>query len=177
MNTLELLWNLKWYLSARYLTLIKYLSYDADEEGWRSFFSKVVKGAEFVEWFQYGDYYHRAPHRDYWEIFIRIKKALETSPIEDYIGLIRFLKGLYDLGFKTYLKETHWKSLVQLKLVTDEGILADLDRGSLHDEYDPKEKWARWRDEGFPVGPFISHKYIDDPSKVSSWWERTRCTQ
>jgi hypothetical protein len=156
-------------LGFKVLDIDKYLSYDADEEGWRSFFSKVVKGAEFVEWVQYGDYYYRAPHRDYWEIFIRIKKALETSPIEDNIRLIRFLKGLYDLGFKTYLEEAHWKSLAPLKLVTDEGILADSDRCFLHDEYGPKEKWARWRDEGFPVGPFVSPRYIDDPSKISSW--------
>uniref|UniRef100_A0A7C1GBQ5 DUF3883 domain-containing protein n=1 Tax=Thermofilum adornatum TaxID=1365176 RepID=A0A7C1GBQ5_9CREN len=129
----------------------------------------MVKGAELIEWVGYGDYYRRAPHRDYWEIFIRIKKALETSPIEDNIRLIRFLKGLYDLGFKTYLEEAHWKSLAPLKLSTDEGILADSDRCFLHDEYGPKEKWARWRDEGFLVGPFVSPRYIDDPSKVSSW--------
>jgi hypothetical protein len=156
-------------LGFKVLDIDKYLSYDADEEGWRSFFSKVVKGAEFTECFQYGDYYRRALHRDYWEIFKRIKKALETSPIEDNTRLIRFLKGLYDLGFKTYLEETHWKDLTPLKLVTDEGTLADSDRCLLHDEYGPKEKWARWRDEGFPVGPFVSPRYTDDPSRVSSW--------
>jgi hypothetical protein len=156
-------------LGFKVLDIDKYLSYDADEEGWRSFFSKVVKGAEFVEWVQYGDYYRRALHRDYWEIFKRIKKALETSPIEDNTRLIRFLKGLYDLGFKTYLEETHWKDLTPLKLVTDEGTLADSDRCLLHDEYGSKEKWARWRDEGFPVGPFVSSRYTDDPSRVSSW--------
>jgi len=156
-------------LGFKVLDVDTYLNYDADEEGWRKFFSKTVKGTEFIDWISYGGYLRRVPHQDYLEIFRRAKKVLENSSIEDNIRLVRFLKGLYDLGFKTYLEETHWKELAPLKLVTDEGILEDSDRCLLHDEYGPKEKWARWRDEGFPVGPFVSPKYIDDPSKVSSW--------
>jgi hypothetical protein len=156
-------------LGFKVLDIDTYLNYDADEEGWRKFFSKTVKGTEFIDWISYGGFLRRVPHQDYLEIFRRAKKVLENSSIEDNIRLVRFLKGLYDLGFKTYLEETHWKELAPLKLVTDEGILADSDRCLLHDEYGPREKWAKWRDEGFPVGPFVSPKYIDDPSKVSSW--------
>jgi hypothetical protein len=39
--------------------------------------------------------------------------------------------------------------------------------------YGATERWSRWKDKGFAIGPFVSPKYLEKqkPEEASSWKE------
>ena len=149
-------------LGLKVLDISVYLKYEEDEEGWKRFFSRAIKGAELCS--RYYTYF--VPSPDYVDVVERIKGALEKSSIEENFKLVRFLKRLWEAGLKTCLGQ-----LKPIKLVTDDDRLMNSDECLLHDDYGPEERWVRWRNEGFMIGPFVSPKYLEDPSKISSWRE------
>jgi len=157
-------------LGLKVLDIDCYLELDGDEEGWRKFFSRAVKGAEICRYFTsyYRGYWE--PDPDYVELVDRICKALEKASIEDNFKLVRFLKRLYEAGLKTCFERLS-ERFGPIKLVTDDGKLVNSSECLLHDDYGPEEKWAKWRSKGFSIGPFVSPKYLEDPSKVPSWRE------
>jgi len=152
-------------LGVKLLDLDAYLKYDRDEEGWREFFSKVkIRGVKT----HYCSPLLPGPvlSEDYNEIINRLREVLEKTAIDKNVELVRFLKKLYEAGFKSPLRQS-----ITLKLLTDEGKLIDSDKCYLHDDYGPRERWVKWRNEGFPIGPFVSPNYIDEPLSTSSWRE------
>jgi hypothetical protein len=157
-------------LGLKVLDIDSYLKLDEDEEGWRRFFLKVIKGAEICHYFTtyYRAYYEPSP--DYTKLVEKIKEVLEKASIEDNLKLVRFLKRVYEVGLKTCLERLS-ERFGSIKLITDDGKLVYSNECLLHDEYSPEEKWAGWRSKGFSIGPFVSPKYLEDASKVSSWRE------
>jgi hypothetical protein len=157
-------------LGLKVLDIDSYLKLDEDEEGWRKFFSRAVKGAEICRYLTSHYRVYREPSPDYVGLVERIYKALEKASIEDNFKLVRFLKRLYEVGLKTCL-EGLLDRFGPIKLVTDDDKLVYSNECLLHDSYDPEEKWAKWRSKGFSIGPFVSPKYLEDPSKAPSWRE------
>ena len=159
-------------LGLKILDIDSYLKLDEDEEGWRKFFSRVVKGAEICHHFTsyYRDRGYWEPSPDYVELVKSIYKTLEKASIEDNFKLVRFLKRLYEAGPKTCLEKL-LERFGPIKLVTDDGKLVNSNECLFHDDYGPEEKWAKWRSKGFSIGPFVSPKYLEDSSKTPSWRE------
>jgi len=79
---------------------------------------------------------------------------------------MRILKQIYGIA------RSCWPEIQgRVRVLTDEGMLIDSGACLLHDAYDPAEKWVRWRDQGFKIGPFISPDYIDKVEDKAIWKE------
>jgi len=139
-------------LGVKLLDIDAYTKYDGDVEGWRGFFGKVVLG--------YGPLYEchssRCKLHKYVEDLInKVKEALEkNTSIDNNIKLVQLLYKLWQHS------SSAWGN-VRVKLVTDEDSFAYSDQLLLHDIYGATERWSRWKDKGFAIGPFVSPKYLE----------------
>lgn len=151
-------------INIEFLNISRYIDYDDDEGGWKEFFSSAkVKGFKGCEWV-YG--YHM--HDDYKTIIHNIRKLLEVSSEDDNKQYMRMLKHLYESELSPC-----WGEPLTMKVITDEGLVMDSTQCLLHDAYNPEEKWAKWKDRGFRLCPFITPGYIEDsgPESISAWRE------
>jgi hypothetical protein len=154
-------------LGIEVLDIDRYAKYDPDIVGWKTFFTPLVKGLQLYD---YKCYYPRCYCwvRDYvYDLLEKIKKLLEVVPADINIKLVRLIKAIY---YDSLEKEC--RNQVKLLLLTDEDKLTYSDQLLFHDAYEPEEKWLRWKEEGFQVGPFVSPRYIENPSnktEVGSW--------
>jgi hypothetical protein len=151
-------------LGVKLLDIDAYTKYDGDVGGWKRFFTGIVRG--------YGPlhtctYYYSGPRcvlYDYVRSLIdRIKEALEKASINDNIKLVRFLHRLW-----YYSSAAQWDE-IRVKLVTDEDSFAYSDQLLLHDDYGAAEQWFKWKAMGFPIGPFVSPKYLKKSEDAFIW--------
>ena len=151
-------------LNMYFLDLDKYISYD---EEWREFFERAsVKGLETCRRIYSYHYMHQYMHSDYETIIDKVKGLLEESKDKDKnIRYIRVLKRLYET-----LRLCWGERKIPVKVLTDDESFADSTQCLLHDDYGPKERWAKWKKKGFNIGPFITQEYIS-PSDVIHWRE------
>jgi len=146
-------------LGVRLLDIDSYIKYDNDPEGWRKFFSESVRGYKLHDVHYY--YYFKREYVN--EIINKVKDVVEKATINDNLKLTRFLKRLHEL-----MPSSCW-SKIKLKLVTDDGSTGYSDQLLLHDNYDAKEKWYKWKVEGFDVGPFVNPNYPEKPEEIPFW--------
>jgi hypothetical protein len=154
-------------LGVKLLDIDAYTKYDSDVEGWRGFFGKVVLG--------YGQLYECSSspcklHKYVQDLINKVKEALEKSDsIDNNIKLVRLLHRLWQNSTRNSTSAQWGK--VRVKLVTDEDSFAYSDQLLLHDIYDAKEQWSKWKANGFTIGPFVSPKYLEKPEEARSWKE------
>jgi len=148
-------------LGVKLLDIDAYTKYDGDVEGWRGFFGKVVLG--------YGQLCYSSPcklHKYVQDLINKVKEALEKSTsIDNNIKLVRLLHRLWQQS-----SSAQWGK-VMVKLVTDEDSFAYSDQLLLHDIYGATERWFKWKDKGFAIGPFVSPRYLEKPEEAPSWKE------
>ncbi|MGC8988227.1 DUF3883 domain-containing protein [Infirmifilum sp.] len=152
-------------LGIEFVDLREYLKQDPVEDKLRAFFELAgVKGLKRCEY--YGGYSDPplAPHPDYKELVAKLLDLINNSGKDENVEYIRMLKQLYEV-----LKPCWGKQILRVKVLSDQGQLVDSTECLLHDEYAAEEKWTKWRDQGFEVGPFVSPSYNDDPRNVASW--------
>ena len=151
-------------LGVKLLDFDAYTKYDGDVEGWRRFFTGIVRG--------YGQlyictYYYSGPlcvlHEYVWSLISKIKEALEKASINDNIKLVRFLYRLWQHSLPA-----QWNK-VRVRLVTDEGSFAYSDQLLLHDAYGADEQWCKWKATGFAIGPFVSPEYLEKTEEAPHW--------
>jgi Holliday junction resolvase-like predicted endonuclease len=151
-------------LDIELLDIDAYTRYDGDVEGWRRFFEKVVRGyGSLHECYYYYTGTHCILHRYVWDLINKVREALESASIDDNIKLVRLL---YRLWLRT--SPAQW-SKIRVKLVTDVNSFAYSDQLLLHDIYGAAEQWFKWKSMGFPVGPFVTPKYLEKPEDAASW--------
>jgi len=143
-------------LGVKLLDIDAYTKYDGDVKGWREFFGKIVLGYELHKYVQ--------------DLINKVKEALEKNDsINNNIKLVQLLYRLWQNS-----TSAQWGK-VRVKLVTDEDSFAYSDQLLLHDIYDGKEQWSKWKAYGFTIGPFVSPKYLEKPKEkreeASSWKE------
>jgi len=160
-------------LDVEMLDIDSYIKYDPDTESWRSFFTDVVRGLRLydVKRTYYGTY---CIVYDYvYDLIDKIRGLLEEVQADINVKLVRLLKRLYDSLRRDCSREIDGGPHT-LRLVRDDGGFALSNECLLHDAYGPKERWSQWRERGFPVGPFVSPKYLEnpsDPEEIASWRE------
>lgn len=150
-------------LDINFLDMEKYERYDAD---WREFFKEAgVKGTDLCRFDTYFKRWH--VHFDYVDLIYRVKKLLEESrDRSENVKYVRVLKNLYEA-----LRWCWEERKVPVKALADDGSFVDSDQCFMHDDYGPKEKWAKWRDEGFDMGPFVTREYVSHADDVQTWRE------
>jgi hypothetical protein len=152
-------------LDIKLLDIDSYIKYDPDVEGWTRFFSTVVKGLQL-----YQSYYGSCFIQSYvHELIDRIRSLLERESMDINVKLVGLLKRLCNLMPSDCLNKI---TPITVKLLTDEDKFTYSNQLYLHDDYMPEEKWSQWRSKGFPIGPFVSLKYIEnpaDPNEVIAW--------
>jgi hypothetical protein len=152
-------------LGVKLLDFDAYTKYDGDVEGWKRFFTGIVRGYGLLHTCTY--YYYSGPlcvlYEYVWSLINRIKEALEKASINDNIKLVRLLYRLWK-----YSREARW-GRIRVKLVTDEDSFAYSDQLLLHDIYGATEQWFKRKAIGFPIGLFVSPKYLENPEEVSYW--------
>jgi len=108
-------------------------------------------------------------HKYVQDLINKVKEALEKSDsIDNNIKLVRLLHRLWQ-----HSTSAQWGK-VRVKLVTDEDSFAYSDQLLLHDIYDAKEQWSKWKANGFTIGPFVSPKYLEKPEEAL-FLERVLC--
>jgi hypothetical protein len=139
-------------LGVKLLDIDAYTKYDGDVKGWREFFGKIVLGYELHKYVQ--------------DLINKVKEALEKNDsIDNNIKLVQLLYRLWQNS-----TSAQWGK-VRVKLVTDEDSFAYSDQLLLHDIYDGKEQWSKWKAYRFTIGPFVSPKYLEKREEASSWKE------
>jgi hypothetical protein len=143
-------------LDIKLLNINAYTKYDNDVEDWRKFFEKVVKGYgslyECVYYYSGKQCYLHSYIRD---LISKVKEVLENASVDDNIKLVKFLYRLW-----RYTSPARWDK-IRVKLITDEDDFAYSDQLLLHDVYGADEQWFKWKVIGFPIGPFVSLKYLE----------------
>jgi len=158
-------------LNIKLLDIKSYLKYDENAESWKRFFEKIVKGFILHECAYYGYSYQCYLSKDVNELVNEIKKALEDAGVDNNVKLIRFLKNLYKLTLSIQQQlnfPIQWNKII-VRLITDEEGFAYSNQLLLHDVYKAAEEWFKWKDKGFPIGPFVSPRYLDEPNDASLW--------
>jgi len=161
-------------LDVEMLDIDGYIKYDPDTESWRIFFTDVIRGLRLydVKHTYYGT--HCIVYDYVYDLIDRIKKLLEKVQVDVNVKLVRLLKRLYDSLRRNCSKEIESRGPRTVRLVRDDEEFALSDECFLHDAYGPKERWSQWRERGFPVGPFVSPKYLEnlsDRKEITSWRE------
>jgi hypothetical protein len=155
-------------LGVKLLDIDGYLKYDSDTEGWRKFFSPVIKGLKLYE--EQCGYYSGCICtllKDIVNLVEKVKDILDrTKDFDENAKLVRFLKQLYEKG-----PENCWRPIaVKLLCITDNSeIFEDSNKCYLHDYYKPEEMWFKWMRGGFLIGPFVSPRYVEKEQETDSW--------